>query len=78
MACDSMEHHTSNELMGLKMTPDQLMAKKDGQIFQFLKTANGHGHSPNRQNSNRRMASQNFIFSLPQRSLRTDPDTFWT
>ena len=46
----------------------------NGQIFKFLKTANGHGHSPNRQNSNRRMASQNFIFSKPQRLLRADPD----
>ena len=35
----------------------------NGQIFKFSKTANGHGHSPNRQNSNRRMASQNFFFS---------------
>ena len=50
----------------------------NGQIFKFSETANGHGHSPNRQNSNRRMASQNFIFSLPQCLLRTDPDPFWT
>ena len=35
----------------------------NGQIFKLSKTANGYGHSPNRQNSNRRMASQNLIFS---------------
>ena len=36
----------------------------NGQI-KFSKTAYGHGHSPNRQNSNRRMASQNFILAYP-------------
>jgi len=50
----------------------------NGQNFKFSKTANGHGHSPNRQNLNRRMASQNLIFSSPQRLLRTDPDPIWT
>ena len=56
------------------------MAKSEvnGQNLKFFKTANGHGHSPNRQNSNRRMASQNFIFSSPQHLLRTDPDPIWT
>ena len=28
----------------------------NGQILDFYKTANGHGHSPNCENSNRRMA----------------------
>ena len=46
---------------------NQRMAKfqVNGQILDFFKTANGHGHSPNRQNSNRRMASPNTILSLP-------------
>ena len=58
-------------------TPYQRMAKFEvsGPILNFSKTANGHGPSPNRQNSNRRMASQNFIFSSPQRLLTTNPNS---
>ena len=50
---------------GLTNGQNKRMAKLEvnGRIFKFSKSANGHGHSPNRQNSNRRMAIQNFIFS---------------
>ena len=46
----------------------------NGQIFKFSKKANGHVHSPNRQNSNRRMASQNYTDPYP---IRTWPSPFF-
>ena len=39
--------------------------KANGQIEDFSKVANGHGHSLNRQNCNRRMADPNSILNLP-------------
>ena len=61
-------------------TPDQRMAKisewpNSKWMAKFLSFQK---HSLNRQNSNRRMASQNFTLSYSRRLLRTAPDPIWT
>ena len=56
-------------------TPDQQMAKfeMNGQIFDFPKTANGHGHSQNRQKLKIGYSLQNWPFVRTDRTIFPEP-----